>query len=82
MTDVPIIDLLCKSMDWFLYDRDLHHERVNPFGANFPLYFNIFQYSKASCAKDWNSLKQDGALFKKMYKPFNVTLLFLYPMKS
>ena len=30
MTEVPIIyksiDLLCKSMDWFLYDRDLRHE--------------------------------------------------------
>ena len=23
------IDLLCKSMDWFLYDRDLLHEGVN-----------------------------------------------------
>ena len=23
------IDLLCKWMEWFLYDRDLHHERVN-----------------------------------------------------
>ena len=23
------IDLLCKSMDWFLYDNDLRHERVN-----------------------------------------------------
>ena len=22
------IHLLCKSMDWFLYDRDLRHERV------------------------------------------------------
>ena len=22
-------DLLCKSMDWFLYDRDLRHQRVN-----------------------------------------------------
>ena len=22
------MDLLCKSMDWFLYDRDLLHERV------------------------------------------------------
>ena len=22
------IDLLCKSMDWFLYDNGLHHERV------------------------------------------------------
>ena len=23
------IDLICKSVDWFLYDRDLRHERVN-----------------------------------------------------
>ena len=23
------IDLLSKLMEWFLYDRDLHHERVN-----------------------------------------------------
>ena len=31
------IDLLCKSMDWFLYDRDLHPERVIPV---FPNDFN------------------------------------------
>ena len=24
-------DLLCKSMDWFLYDRELHHERVKEY---------------------------------------------------
>ena len=23
------IDLLCRSMDWFLYDNGPHHERVN-----------------------------------------------------
>ena len=23
-----LIDLLCESMDWFLYDRDLRHEKV------------------------------------------------------
>ena len=33
MTEVPryrnqSIDLLSKSVDWFLYDRDLRHERV------------------------------------------------------
>ena len=26
------IDFQSKSMDWFLYDRDLRHERVNSFG--------------------------------------------------
>ena len=35
LKEVPIIrnqsiDLLCKSMDWFLYDRSLRHERVHP----------------------------------------------------
>ena len=25
------IDLLCKLMDWFLYDNSLRHERVNVF---------------------------------------------------
>ena len=34
MTEVPIIknqsiDLLLKSMDWFLYDRELHHQTAN-----------------------------------------------------
>ena len=24
------IDLLCKSMDWFLYDNGLSHERIKP----------------------------------------------------
>ena len=33
MTEVPIyrnhsIHLVCKSMDWFLYDRNLRYERV------------------------------------------------------
>ena len=29
------IDLQSKSMDWFLYDRNLRHERVKPFQANY-----------------------------------------------
>ena len=28
MAAVPIMYLLCKSLDWFLNGRDLHHERV------------------------------------------------------
>ena len=27
--DVKLFHLLCKSMDWFLYDNGLLHERVN-----------------------------------------------------
>ena len=29
-TNQPI-DLQSKSMDWFLYDKDLRHERVNEY---------------------------------------------------
>ena len=62
MTDVASIeklqsiDLQSKSMDWFLYDRDFYHEKVNirneiwrrsfnPFYTNAPLSSNTFQYS-------------------------------------
>ena len=34
-------ELLWKPMDWFLYDRDLHHERVNPFQANVPFLYPL-----------------------------------------
>ena len=36
--------LQSKSLDWFLCDRDLHHERINQFRANFPIYLNAFKY--------------------------------------
>ena len=32
-------DLICKSMDWFLYDKDLRYERVN----YWILYINLLQ---------------------------------------
>ena len=32
------IDLSCKSMDWFLYDRGLRHERVN---VNVPFLYAL-----------------------------------------
>ena len=40
------IGLLCKSVDWFLYDRDFHHERVSVLMlftvCNQPLAFHFF----------------------------------------
>ena len=37
MTEVPLKQ--SKSMGWFLYDRDLHHEKVNPLNVTgFCLY--------------------------------------------
>ena len=45
MTEVPSyrnqsIDLLCKSKDWFLYDKDLRQERVNKLKKK-PVVFKI-----------------------------------------
>ena len=36
------IDLLCKSMDWFLYDNGLRHERVKENKANWGLCLTRF----------------------------------------
>ena len=41
MTEVPIIQelvlyLQSQPINWFLYDRDLRHESVNPFHTNVP----------------------------------------------
>ena len=34
------VDLLCKSMDWFLYDNGLHHERVKKLGLTKMINFS------------------------------------------
>ena len=41
------IDLPCKSMDWFLYDRDLHHERVK-------LVFLLSNVNMYHCIEKWS----------------------------
>ena len=45
MTEAPtyrnqFIDLQSKSVDWFLFDSNLCHERVNSFLSNVLKYFN------------------------------------------
>ena len=36
-------DLLCKSMDWFLYDMDLRHDRFNlPFFSQWALWARFY----------------------------------------
>ena len=36
------IDLLCKSIGWFLYDRDLRHEKVSKCFKKSTISFNIW----------------------------------------
>ena len=39
------IDLQSKSVDWFLHDKDLHHERVNSFWLwFFPILLKNYEY--------------------------------------
>ena len=45
------IDLLCKSMDWFLYDRDLRHKIIKCLstfvtGEMYPLFWNTHRAHK------------------------------------
>ena len=57
-------DLLCNSMDWFLYDMDLHHKRVQR-DADAMNYFSTLAFDQkkyvfACCVKiklygDWNN---------------------------
>ena len=44
----PSIDVLCKSMDWFLYDIGLRHERVKIWAK---IFIICFQYT--SCWKHY-----------------------------
>ena len=37
------IIMLCKSMDWFLYDRSLCHERVNRIQKSISCYYSSFE---------------------------------------
>ena len=50
------MDLQSKSMDWFLYDKDLRHERVN---SSQPPSFKYY-YQKACIQKTFK-------LFKTIY---------------
>ena len=59
------IDLLCKSMDWFLYDNGLRHERFNTLIHFMPLVLfstpGKHQKTSGSChvkvATNWCSVK-------------------------
>ena len=41
------IDFFCKSMDWFLYDNGLPHERVNDLSDILYMSNKLFQFVNA-----------------------------------
>ena len=48
------IDLSCKSMGWFLYDRDIRHGRIKPFYATG--FFTGLFLSEGKRPVAWNGL--------------------------
>ena len=52
----PPIDLQSKSMDWFLYDMDLHHEKVKGhFLRIFRMHAYKFTKQEIQNSKIWQS---------------------------
>ena len=43
------IDLLCKWMDWFIYDNDPRHERVKNLCVTFSLIHLFYGYPPEAC---------------------------------
>ena len=74
------IDLLCKSMDWFLYDNGLRHERVNSFHVS-SLYF-VSVISHTNCPYMYLSFHFLIPSFSFwMYQPKLYPSLFLHFFK-
>ena len=57
------INLLCKPMDWFLYDRDLRHERVKHFLNTFLVVGRVFHH--------WLYLYNHGISFAKAFNYYH-----------
>ena len=45
--------------NWFIYDRDLHHEKINQFQRNVLSYFYASRYTAITIAKNWIELSHD-----------------------
>ena len=85
-------DLLCKSMDWFLYDNGLRHERVHQVHSTFALklwqfHWNCKNYQKnhaLTVIKTLRCCAQQGLKrISFLFKVFNVLMkkcVVLYKM--
>ena len=72
------IDLLCKLMDWFLYDRDLRHERPNKTCSWSTLMkvFGNWEYSKLVLfLRFWSS----STLNFPFERSYEVPIIFALP---
>ena len=76
-------DFLCKPVKWFLYDRDLHHERVKEFlSLKFKIVFFFFnpKYICSSCFRilllvlEWNFLWNSCYII--VTRSYNNTVLY------
>ena len=63
------IDLLCKSVDWFLYDIGLRHERVKS-EKRFPGKLCCYQKKLSHC-KDHRTVYKKSLNFSNIINEFN-----------
>ena len=56
---IQFIDLLCKSMDWFLYDKDLRHERVKWWLQNLGTCQSSMMELFTKVVKNWKLMKPE-----------------------
>ena len=74
--------VLCKSMDWFLYDNDLRHERVE--GTDIETweintFNNTFWYSTFNISKITNNIKRMINISLKIFAHLLKTWLLNLP---
>ena len=65
------IDLPCKSMDEFLYDTDLRHEKLN--GNLIVIYIGEFNY--CLCTKGGRGVHQNANKCKQVYQCISIRTL-------
>ena len=78
------IDLLCKSMDWFPYDKDLRHENVKALKViiNIPYSsLNCFQHGNQYCLQSFGSILTHVIPFACFNLFIYLTFLLLAPIK-
>ena len=63
------IDLLNKSMDWFLYDKDSRHERINEASVSISIIIHTQMFEiLTSVSQDYFNISSDSTNVTKTRK--------------
>ena len=70
------IDLLCKLIDWFLYEKDIDHERVKKLLLAAKLITSTFIQGQNDMKRTWKKIMQITNVNKK-FTTFPTMIKFL-----